>query len=307
MEARRLLPYIIVLLVLAFALGSLPRSEPGGSLLFHSYWLLYLIYLGPFVALGIMVTLTVLIALNWRGLSEGLGFGFAQRRKQRKPRSPLSFMVAAFFWALAIGFLLLKCGGIFCGTASANSTSTVKQIVGQTLNGPDPFQAGASAVVALSNFFETPWFGFAFLGLLIVSGIVVFQSIRVALHEMGELPPRIPPGNQVEGLEAVGKAMKLVRDPSMDPRDRIIACYQHLILTASKLGAPISSDQTARELEREIRIMFGLPGPAIRDLTGLFEEARYSMHTITEEDRERAYQYLQSIAEELHVQISSEP
>ena len=305
MEARRLLPYIVGLIVLAFALGSLSRSQAGGSLLFRSYWLLYLIYLGPIAILGIMVALIVLITLNWRNLSEGIGYGLAKRRRrQRKPRSRLSFLVAAFFWALAIVVLYAKGCTPFCKNPSTNPTLTT-QIVGEK-GTTSQFPVG-DALPVLANLVQTNWFSFAFLGLLVVSGLVLIQSIRVSMRGTRDVNPGMFPGSREEGLEAVQEALKLVDDVTMDPRSRIIACYQHLITSASGMGAPVSSDQTARELENGIQTMFALHGPAIHRLTELFEEARYSLHPITERDAQRGYEYLQSIARELNILITAQP
>jgi len=113
-------------------------------------------------------------------------------------------------------------------------------------------------------------------------------------------------GNREQGLQAVHEAIKLVEDPTSDPRDRIIACYQHLVATASRLGAPISSDLTARELDRAVRSTFALKGPATTDLTQLFEEARYSLHEINDGDADRAHDYLGLVAGELRTQLQTE-
>jgi hypothetical protein len=110
-------------------------------------------------------------------------------------------------------------------------------------------------------------------------------------------------GNQEEGLQAVREAIMLVEDPSSDPRTRIIACYQHLLATVSRLGANVSSDLTARELDGAVRSTFALKGPATTDLTQLFEEARYSLHEIRDNDADRAHEYLESVAEELKIQL----
>jgi fructose-1-phosphate kinase PfkB-like protein len=77
-----------------------------------------------------------------------------------------------------------------------------------------------------------------------------------------------------------------------------------MVQAAQHLGAPVSSDQTARELETAIRKMLMLLGPAIKELTELFEEARYSLHPITEKDGEKAHQCLLSIAEEMKLPVS---
>ncbi len=301
MEARRLLPYIIGLLVLAFALGSLTRSQSGGSILFRSYWLLYLVYLGPIVILGFLVALIALIVLNWRGLSEGIGYGLAKKLRKRKPRSQASFLIALYFVAFAIVVLLGRGCTPICKPV-ANSTLTT-QIIGENSTVTNIF-GGADPVPVLSGLVQTTWFSFALLGLVFVCGFVIIQSIRVALKEKSDenLGPFLE--NREESLEAVQEALKLVHDQTTDPRSRIIACYRHLISVAMRMGAPVSSDQTARELETGIRTMLGVAGPDISGLTLLFEEARYSLHPITEDDSRRAYQYLQSIAAELRVQMT---
>ena len=298
MKASRILPYLVGLIVLAFALGSLTHGTPGGSLLFRAYWLLYLVYLGPVVILGILVTLIILIGLNYRDLAAGIGFGMAQRRKMRKRGSRYSTFVAMFFWALAIGVLIETKGP----TQATNSTLT--KILGENATAPSPLQTGGF-VPALSNLVQNSWFSLAFLGLLVVGGVVVIQSVRVALKETHDVTIQELQGNQEEGLQAVQEAIKIVEDPTSDPRDRIIACYKRLITTVSRLGAPVSSDLTARELDRAVRSTFALKGPATTDLTQLFEEARYSLHEIDDDDADKAHEYLESVAEELKIQLEA--
>ena len=302
MKAPRILPYLVGLIVLAFALGSLTHGTPGGSLLFRAYWLLYLVYLGPVVILSILVALIVLIGLNYRDLAAGIGFGMAQRRKMRKRGSRYSTFVAMFFWALAIGVLLETKGSIFNPTQATNSTLT--KILGENATAPSPLQTGGF-LPALSNLVQNSWFSLAFLGLLVVGGVVVIQSVRVALKETHDVTIQELQGNQEEGLQAVQEAIKIVEDPTSDPRDRIIACYQRLITTVSRLGAPVSSDLTARELDRAVRSTFALKGPATTNLTQLFEEARYSLHEIDDDDADKAHEYLESVAEELKIQLEA--
>jgi hypothetical protein len=303
LKIRRLLPYLAGLLVLAFALASLSRATSGGSLLFRAYWLLYLVYLGPVIILGILVALIVLIGLNYRDLGAGIGFGLAQRRKTRKRRSRYSTPIAMFFWALAIGVLIETKGSIFNPTRAASSNIT--KIVAENSTAPTQLQAGGF-LPALSNLVQNPWFSLAFLGLIVVGGLVVIQSIRVSLRETHDATIQELQGNQEQGLQAVHEAIKLIGDPASDPRSRIIACYQHLIATVSRLGIPVSSDLTARELDRAVRSTFALKGPATTQLTQLFEEARYSLHEIRDGDADNAREYLESVAEELKIQLQTE-
>jgi uncharacterized protein DUF4129 len=303
MDARRLLPFIAGLVVLAFALGSLSRSEPGGSLLFHSYWLLYILYLGPIVILGIMILMIAMIAINWREISAAVGFQMAKQRKQRKKKSRLSTFVAAAIWGLAFAVLFFRKGSIFNPNPPTNATVT--QIVGANPAFPIPIPAQfAGFLPAFSSLIDNGWFSYAFLGLVIVGGLIIVQSIRESMKETRDENIEVLKGNQQEGLKAVLEAINLVDNESKDPRTRIIACYQHLLMTASRLGAPVSPGMTARELERGICSTFSFEGTAINDLTQLFEISRYSLHEILEKDAQKARADLESIANELNVELT---
>jgi len=301
LKIPRVLPFIVGLIVLAFALGSLPRGTPGGSLLFRSYWLLYLLYLGPVVALGAMIAVIILIALNYRDIGGAIGFKMAQKRKRS---SRYANLLKMFLWVFFIGVLIEYKGSIFNPTHAVNST-IAKNITGEDATTSNPFQSG-SFLPALSNLIQNPWFSLAFLGLLVVGGVILVEGFRVSLRETRDSRIQELQANQEHGLEAVLGAIRLVEDPGSDPRSRIIACYQHLITTASSLGVPVSSDLTARELDSAMRSTFALKGPATSELTQLFEEARYSLHEIRESDAQKAHEYLQSVAEELKIQLKSE-
>jgi hypothetical protein len=250
-----------------------------------------------------MVAIIILIGLNYRDIGAAIGYGMAQRRKGRKRGSRYSTFVAMFFWALAIGVLIGTKGSIFNPTRPANST-IAKSITGEDANAPNLLQTGG-ILPAVSNLVQNSWFSLAFLGLLVVGGVVVIQSVRVALKETHDVTMQELHGNQEQGLQAVHEAIKLVDDQASDPRSRIISCYQHLVATVFRLGAPVTSDLTARELDRAVRSTFALKGPATTDLTQLFEEARYSLHEITDVDADKAHGCLDSVAEELKIQLQT--
>ena len=251
--------------------------------------------------LAAMIALIIIIGLNYRDLGAAIGYGMARRRKMGKRRSRYSTFVAMFFWALAIGVLIQTKGSIFNPIHAANST-IVENIVGDNTTPPNLFQAGA-ILPALSSLVQNVWFSLAFLGLLVVGGVILVESFRVSLKETSDLTLQELQAKQEQGLQAVREAIKLVNDPASDPRSRIIACYQYLVATVSRLGAPVSSDLTARELDRAVRSTFALRGPATSELTQLFEEARYSLHEISNLDADKARKYLESVSEELKTQL----
>ncbi len=307
MEAKRLLPYVVALLLIAFALGSLQKSQPGGgNLLYNSTWLLYVLYLLPLIAFGGVVALTIYLALNWRDLSDGLGFGMAGKRRQRKPKNQaVKMIVWISAWAFAIMFLVQKCGGIFChGNSNSTLASLTTHLVTGSTAGLDlsPLGGGISQAI---GFFSTDWFYVSVLGLLVLSSLIVARGALVSWKDAKEQPSLLLPGAKDEGVVAVQDAIRILDDvETADDRMKIINCYQRMIRAASDLGAPISMDQTARELELGIRRALLLSGPGIKHLTQLFEEARYSLHPMTGEDSQNAHNWLVSIAEELNRSIS---
>jgi hypothetical protein len=252
-----------------------------------------------------MVVLIVMIGINCRDIAAAIGFKMAQGRRARKKGSRTTLIVKLLFWALAIVVLVEYKGSIFKPIQKDNST-IVSEIVGDKATAPDLLQTGG-VLPAISNLVRSTWFGLAFLGLLVVGGVVLIQSVRVSLKETHDLRIQELQENQEQGLQAIHEAIKLVDDSASAPRSRIIACYQHLISTVSRLGAPVSSDLTARELDRAVRSTFGLKGQATTDLTRLFEEARYSLHEITDDDATKAHEYLESVAAELQIQLESPP
>ena len=304
MEAKRLIPYIIVLLALAFALGSVSHGTPEGSLLFQSTWLLYLIYLGPIAILGLMVALIIIIGMNWRDLGTGIGSGMARKRRRGK-RSLYSSIISLIAWVVALGVLLNTHGTIFNPSASSTATNpTITKILGSSPTPPNPFVWG-ELVPTISNLIQSTWFDIAFLGLLVVGGLVLVQSVRVAMKEANEIGTRDLVLRRIKGLEMINNALGLIDDQTGDSRSRIIACYQNMITGVSQLGASVPPDLTARELESKIRSTFAIKGSATGELTQLFEEARYSLHEIKDDDAARARSCLESIAEELQLQLDT--
>ena len=216
-------------------------------------------------------------------------------------------MVFIGFWMLAGGVLFYKCGGIFCNN---NSNQTLTQTIGGFANdtSPVPPQIAAlqSSVSSFADLVGSGWFGMAFLALLVLSSVILVRSIKVSVDETRAgkvLPARV----REEGTIAVQDALKVLEMQEIsDPRTRIMACYERMIRAAASLGANVGVDQTARELERGIRNTFQLKGSGIRELTRLFEEARYSLHPITETDSQQAILCLHEIGEELRATMMVE-
>ena len=247
----------------------------------------------------------ILLAYNWRLISDALGFAIARGRgNQKKKRRSTSLVVWIIVWLVAIEVLFQRCGGkgIFCGSPSPTSPLTVVQ---NFVSGPGPGPAipGIQLVTTIGQIIQTSWFGIAFLGFLAVSAVIIARGLKVSWDERVRVI-MIAPELEVEGRTAIEEAIQIIESQDTpDPRERIIRSYERMVLAAQRLGAPVTSDQTARELRTAIRKMLLLRGPSMDELTKLFEEARYSLHPMTDVEAEQAHRCLLDIYQEIKLPV----
>ncbi len=300
MRTRHLVPFVLALLALAWALGSLSRSSAGESLLANSFWLLYILELTPFLGLGAFVLLIALTLSYFMGISDSLGYGIARKMKKRKKRWALRVIIVLYAWGFVFMYLIMHCNGLHCSSYNNPTVQGLQQAVGGSSN-PTLLPSLEWSLTGLTSLVPFGWFLPVMLGLLLVCSATMARTFIVAARESRlEATREIQPTRR-EGFEAVQEAIKTISDQNRkDPKSRIIDCYHRLITTASGLRAGLTPDQTARELEASMRRIFLLEGQAIHQLTLLFEEARYSLHTFSEVDAIEAQEYLVQIAQELN-------
>src|SRR5207245_3870942 len=106
------------------------------------------------------------------------------------------------------------------------------------------------SVSGLSGVFSWGWFLTACIVLLLASWLVMGRSLVVSLREWKQGAEDEIRNAKKQGFAAVQEAIKIVSAiDSTDPRIRIVLCLERLVMTASRLGAAVSPDQTAREIE----------------------------------------------------------
>lgn len=262
----------------------------------------------PLIGIGLVIAMIAFMAYYWRAISDAIGHGMSrQRQASRKKSRRVQFLVSVAFWALAIYVLLNKCGGLLCNAPAQAATLPKDLTTAVTNSAPIPSLPFLDRVIQLNSLVQTNWFYIALAGLLVVSGVIMGRGIIVswqetraeALSQIGVV--------QAAGVVAVEDAFRILKtQPEKDARTRIINCYERMLHAAQRSGTMVTLDQTARELETSIRKMLVVKGPEIRELTSLFEEARYSLHPIVEDDAALAEKCLVGIAEELNIQLASD-
>lgn len=98
-----------------------------------------------------------------------------------------------------------------------------------------------------------------------------------------------------EALEARLYGLRL----GEDLRSVVLGAYRDMVHLFASYGVQAQKHQTAREVEAMALKKLGLSGVASRALRKLFEEARYSFHVLTDEQRQSAIESLNQVKREL--------
>ena len=92
-----------------------------------------------------------------------------------------------------------------------------------------------------------------------------------------------------------------LREP--DPRRAVVAAYLQMTAAAEKAGAGRAPEETARELLGRLLGSLEVPSQPARDLTYVFERARYSFEEVQERDRKLAVDAVGQIRAELSTRL----
>jgi hypothetical protein len=111
--------------------------------------------------------------------------------------------------------------------------------------------------------------------------------------------PSSPPGAQPLAV-AAERGLAEMGDLSREPREAIIACYAAMedALANAPGAVPQDSDTPSEVLARAIE-HHAIHGASASELVGLFAEARFSPHVMTEEHRQAAVRALEAVLAEL--------
>lgn len=132
--------------------------------------------------------------------------------------------------------------------------------------------------------------------------VVALASATLAVyrrrgHALPPLEPRA--GEDEESLAAAlaAGARALHEDP--DPRTAIIGCYAAMERSLADAGSPPRMADTPAEVLSRATVGGLVRSAPAGTLTGLFRQARYSSHPVTEADRAAAVEALAQVRDDL--------
>jgi hypothetical protein len=214
----------------------------------------------------------------------------------------VTLLVASAFVAVAH----LLSGGFGPLTHPPAATNNSSSIPTQSMNlSPNQNPPGGGGSVGIPGLPGVTWLT---LGIAVLVASVALAAFLLLAGRMSDREEDDPGATARVALqlrsELLESLQRLGDDPTGDPRDVIRALYHRLLLTLAPRLGPLS-ELTAREIEKVILEMFAVHRNHARDLTALFEEARYSSHSLGAIEVDRARNALSGILGDLSEWLDS--
>ena len=272
----------VIALFTAFATGATPRPPMIGA---------FAQYLLPAI-----LTIYLLAVLAYSKIIVELLAAFFLGNRKQDGSSGRSFAVILGY---AIGFVLFF---VFLRIVMFQSIVGVFQTAANLVG--TWFHATQSQTIAQPSGASANPFLFYYTLIIFGTTVVValalfFGGIRKAYEWARD--EYAPYNAEVAKREALGVVQKTVTALRLngDYREAILRCYRQMCQVLSSRGFNIGLQETAREFSENISHKLELGGDAIRSLTFLFEEARYSDHSIDDTKRAVALSQLESLERSL--------
>ncbi len=242
----------------------------------------------PVTALSFLLLGAGIVALTALGI-----LVFRQRRRKNDPEDHASeppeiswfWKVVAILAPLALGAALIL----------AAVTGAKKLPVAPNLNGGFGGGLGvasgraAPATGGRTGYVLPAWLPWTILAIALVA---ILAGVAGLVLRRGPAQADAPePAAAGEAVQAAIAAL----EANTDPRGAVIAAYAAMQRTLAVHGLVQSSSEAPREFLRRVLVANRAAEEDAGTLTGLFEEARFSTHPISERTRERALSALRSL------------
>lgn len=142
---------------------------------------------------------------------------------------------------------------------------------------------------------------------------VVFCLVVVVRAWLGARDHRTPAADDAPDLDLESVARAVTGDASDrlaalsagTPAEGIIAAWSHLEVTLRAAGVPLPPSRTSSEVSLDVLRRYAVDPETLATLAGLYREARWSHHPLTEADRARAATAYRSLDADLRAEMST--
>lgn len=241
-----------------------------------------------FVAAMLVILILLLFMQMIRLLTGGLPqFGGARRPARRQ--SNLTTVLMLIIVALSILFILHYefAGNLSHLQPAQNGNTTGISTSGNSTGGSD---LPASVLQDLVFTLFIPIVGSAIIGSVLI-------VLAIMKRPRGEEEDQLQEEKEAI-VEVVGNNLAEI-ESGKDPRSAVIEVYSEMRNRLGRAGAWDRATFTAREFGKRAIQKLNLTEGTVDDLTHLYEEAKFSIHPITEKERDRAIGLLQRIVGEM--------
>jgi hypothetical protein len=243
---------------------------------------------------GLFTVYLLVLVVYARLIMNILGIFFRGGRKQTGSGNSLWSIIG---YALAILLLVV----LLRNTAFARILSAAENVVGSTMAALHITQAQqvSQAAASTSSSFLLYYTLMIFGVIIVVSFVLFLGGLRTAYSQVKEERTSTKTGSAK--LEAMKVLQKAAMDLKLtgDYQEVILNCYRQMCHVLSDRGFKITPEQTASEFSERVSYKLGLGGRAVKALTFLFEEARYSNHAIDDTRRTQAINQLDDLQRSL--------
>ncbi len=255
-----------------------------------------LIALAPILMLAFLTWYLILLIVNRNEIIAALAAILLAPRKEKPEKTNLLIAVVAYAFFVGVTILFLSSGlpqrilGVLQGITMTPGTG------GQVLPQPQ--------INPISGLFPTApivYYGISvFAAVFMVSLLILLLGVQTAFRNRGTISEEYETEIEAkeEAAEAVREAIVSLKG-TKEYHEAILQCYKRMCEILSNAGIVISPAETAREFAANISAKLHLGTDAVRGLTLLFEEARYSDHQITDQSRIMALSHLESLQKAL--------
>lgn len=140
--------------------------------------------------------------------------------------------------------------------------------------------------------------------IFLLSLILLFGGLRFAIKDREVKPADSDLEVEMDAVEVVQQAIAGLKS-AREYHETILQCYKRMCMLLSAAGFGMAPAETAREFAETISTKLRIGAEAVKSLTFLFEEARYSGHEISEDKRMTALGHLESLERALSLKVGA--
>ncbi len=275
----------MILVLTGSVVGQVPRSPTLGGL-------------APILILALMTWYLLILIVHRGEIMTALAAILKLRRKTKPDETNLWLTIAVYTTLIVLGIIALWTG---------LSQRILSRLQGMAIifGTENPSRPSSQLNPIAGNPWVTPFIYYGFFvsaAILTLSFVILLGGLSLALKTREVNPDDSELEMKMNAAEVVRQTITSLR-AAKAYHETILQCYKLMCKVLSSAGIEVEPAETAREFAESISTRLELGKDAVRGLTFLFEEARYSDHEISEEKRIMALNHLKSLEQTLSTNV----